>query len=304
MGINVTWTLRGGEVFTPAPFGVMGIVNITPDSFYDGNTYHSQDNTLNLGLAHAIKLWEEGAHILDIGGESSRPGATPLDSHTELQRIMPVLVPLLQKCHTAAIEGQRFPYISVDTYHAKTAATALEAGVHIINDISACLYEPELVDVVSAYKPGYVLMHCKGTPKTMQEHIYYDNIIDEICSFFEQRINILVRAGLPEEHIVLDPGIGFGKNIEHNITILQNLQKLKSFGRPILMALSMKSLIQGLLQPHLLNNEEKAQGTQIITALLAQQEIFLHRVHHVQQTLQTLQIVHSLTSPCTTRCGS
>ena len=205
-----TWTVRGGKAFKPAPFGVMGIVNITPDSFYDGGSRSTAEATLE----HAQSLWKEGAHILDLGAESSRPGSEPLTAEQELQRLLPVLHPLLHCCQSPPENiSVPAPLISVDTYHAHTARVALEAGVDIINDISACLFDADLLEVLSHFKPGYVLMHAKGQPKTMQASPHYNNVVDEVLAFFEQHLHRLTHAGLPESNIVLDPGIGLGTNL-------------------------------------------------------------------------------------------
>ena len=189
--------LGGGAVTTSAPFGVMGIVNLTPDSFYDGGTHDSAD----LGLAHAVRLHAEGADILDLGAESSRPGAQALEPEEELLRLMPVLRELRREIPGAVL--------SVDTYHAATAAAVLEEGVQIINDISACAFDPGLLDVLVQYKPGYVLMHSQGRPDVMQQDPRYADVRSEVMAFFERGLHRLTAAGLPEEHIVLlrqDPG--------------------------------------------------------------------------------------------------
>ncbi len=284
-----TWKLHGGEVFTPLPFGIMGIVNLTPDSFFDGGEHANPTG----GLQHALQLWQEGAHILDLGAESSRPGAEPVCPKLEQKRLIPVLKPLIKACKKAQNTGQTSPYISIDTYHAQTAETALLHGAHIINDISACLFDPKLFDIIVSHKPGYVLMHSKDKPQIMQKNLQYTDVVDDIYSFLEKHMNRLVQAGLPEEHIVLDPGIGFGKSLEQNVYILQNITKLKALGRPILMGLSMKSFLQGILRLAPADTKARAQGTQTVTALLAQLGIALHRVHHVQDTVHTLQLVQT-----------
>ncbi len=286
------WILRGGESLRLSPFALMGIVNISPDSFYDNGRYARPLD----GLNHAMALWQEGAHILDIGAESTRPGAVPVDADLEIERLMPALTPLmdnLAKAKSTTKSEQNIPYISVDTYHAKTAQVALEAGVHIINDISACTFDPELLEVVAHYKPGYVLMHSTDRPQVMQQNIMHDNVVDNIRLFFELQINRLVKAGLPESHIVLDLGIGFGKSFEQNIELLNNIASFKQFGLPVLMAVSMKSFLTRLIQCSDDNVSERAKATQLVTSLLAMQGICLHRVHHVADTLRTLNIVQN-----------
>ena len=251
--------LGGGAVTTSAPFGVMGIVNLTPDSFYDGGTHDSAD----LGLAHAMRLHAEGADILDLGAESSRPGAQALTPGQELLRLMPVLRGLRRE-----IPGVM---LSVDTYHAATAAAVLEEGVQIINDISACAFDPGLLDVLVQYKPGYVLMHSQGRPDVMQKDPRYTDVRSEVMAFFERELHRLTAAGLPEEHIVLDPGIGFGKTLRHNLELLAHAEDWLAFGRPVLMGLSMKSMFGQLLG---LTTQERGCATQVATAMLWEKGLF------------------------------
>ncbi len=295
MTIQNTWTLRGGTVFTPTPFALMGIVNLTPDSFSDGGKYVQPAKA----LAHAQSLHQEGAAFLDLGAESSRPGAHPLTAQEELQRLMPVLDPLLKAGTATDISpmASSAPYISVDTYHADTAAAVLQAGVDVINDISACLFEPELLDVVAQYKPGYVLMHSSARPDIMQEHIPHGSIMDTLHHFFEKHLQRLTAAGLPEEHIVLDPGIGFGKSVEQNLEILRNMEQLQSFGRPLLAAISMKSFLHNSLQIPVEDMHTRAEATHMATALLGAKNIVYHRVHHVAQSRRALQLAQSLGGP-------
>ena len=272
--------LGGGAVTTSAPFGVMGIVNLTPDSFYDGGTHDSAD----LGLAHAMRLHAEGADILDLGAESSRPGAQALTPEQELLRLMPVLRELRRE-----IPGVM---LSVDTYHAATAAAVLEEGVQIINDISACAFDPGLLDVLVQYKPGYVLMHSQGSPREMQVNPRYGNVVEEILAFFEEHLARLVKAGLPEDRIVLDPGIGFGKNKDHTVAILKGLERFASLGRPLYVGLSRKSMFREILGLEL---EQRAEATRLAVALLAARGIPYHRVHDVAGCAQALRLVEAMT---------
>ena len=275
-----TWIVAGGRTLgASAPFGVMGIVNLTPDSFYDGGRHADAVS----GLAHALRLRDDGADILDIGAESSRPGAAPLSAGEELRRLLPVLAGLKREAPGACL--------SVDTYHAATAAAVLTQGVRIINDISACRFDPELLDVLVEYKPGYVLMHSQGRPEVMQRSPRYDDVRREVREFFEREMGRLVRAGLPEDRIVLDPGIGFGKTLEHNLTLLAHPEDWLTLGRPVLMGLSMKSLFGGLLG---LAAAERGTATQVATARLWERGAFWHRVHDVAATRQTLQLLAAL----------
>lgn len=181
----------------------------------------------------------------------------------------------------------------MDTYHADTAAAVLAQGAHIINDISACRFDPGLLDVLVQYKPGYVLMHSQGRPEVMQRAPRYDDVRREVREFFERELSRLVRAGLPEDRIVLDPGIGFGKTLEHNLTLLAHPGDWLELGRPVLMGLSMKSLFGGLLG---LATDERGTATQVATALLWRRGIFWHRVHEVAATRRSLLLAGALAS--------
>ena len=216
--IDTTWTLKGGKVLGPAPFFIAGVVNVTPDSFYDGGGHGDADS----GITHGIELARQGADILDVGGESTRPYADLVSEAEELERVVPVIQGLV-----AADTGC---VVSVDTYKARVAAQALDAGADIINDVSAFGYDPELLDVIAQYKPGYVLMHSLGRPEEMQDAPGYLNVIEEIMAFFDEKLEILDKVGLPMDRVVLDPGIGFGKLLEHNLTILREIERFESLG--------------------------------------------------------------------------
>ncbi len=291
-----------GEALLPAPFYIWGIVNTTPDSFYDGGCYEKADHA----IAHAKLLWEQGAAVLDIGGASSRPGAKDVGSIEEWQRISPVIsaVKEFKDCSFAENGGAdkirtdivplhygQKPLISVDTWRAEVARKALEKGAEIINDISAFAWEPELLDVVADYKPMYVLMHCQGRPQTMQETPCYKDVVREVYAFFDEKMNMLVRRGLPEKNIILDFGIGFGKTLEHNLALLQNIEVFLGLKRPLLLGLSQKSLFG-----HLLGQEknERSVSTQVCTALAMEKGIIHHRVHDVKHTLETLALTYAL----------
>ncbi len=317
---QAVWTVRGGRAVAPAPplpFGtqaqcvIFGIVNVTPDSFHDGGRYVTHETA----VAHALRLAAEGAHVLDIGGESSRPYADPVPLEEELARVLPVVrgIRTGYASHMVAQRGQEgadgqvhppagpfgkssiaessLPLLSVDTYKAGTAAAVLDEGVDIINDISACAFDPGLLDVVTHYKPGYVLMHSQGRPETMQDAPVYASVVDSLLDFFHEKMDVLVRAGLPESRILLDPGIGFGKLTEHNFEILRHIERLYALGRPVLMGLSNKSLFGGLLD---IGHGQRAVATQVATALLASRGVQCHRVHDVAETVRTLRLTQAM----------
>lgn len=273
----------GGRVLGPAPFLVAGILNVTPDSFYDGGAHGLPEQA----AAHAARLLAEGADMLDVGGESTRPGARPVDAVEELDRVMPVIRAALALCGD---DGQA-PAVSVDTYKAEVAARALEAGAVIVNDISACRFDEGLADVLAQHKPGYVLMHSQGRPADMQKSPVYDDVVEDILAFFEERLDHLVRRGLPEARIVLDPGIGFGKTLAHNLDILRNVERFLTLGRPVYMGLSNKSLWQKLLD---LGPSDRRTATAVATALTWAKGARIHRVHEVALARQSLRIAEAI----------
>lgn len=282
MNAQRTWILRGGRALSPAPFCLVGIVNVTPDSFSDGGRF------LDPGVAveHGLRLLDEGAGMLDLGAESTRPYAEPVPEDEESRRLLPVL----ERLRVARPEA----ILSVDTLKAGTARAALEAGADIVNDVSACAADPALTDVLAHYKPGYVLMHSQGGPRDMQIDPRYGNVVEEILAFFEKHLARLARAGLPEDRIVLDPGIGFGKNKEHTVAILRGMERFATLGRPLYVGLSRKSLFRELLGLEL---EQRAEATRLAVALLASRGVLYHRVHDVAGCAQALRLVEAMTPP-------
>jgi len=280
---RVLWNVTGGRVLGPAPFFVVGIVNATPDSFYDGGEHPDPASA----VAHGKKLLADGAMILDVGGESTRPYAPEVSAEEELARVVPVIQGLVGHIRAEGVEAG----VSVDTYKARVAAQALQAGAVIVNDVSACAYDPELKDVLAQYKPGYVLMHSSGKPGQMQDAPRYSNVVDEIIAFFETHIRALTAAGLPEDNIVIDPGIGFGKTLEHNLQILANIEAFGVLGLPVYVGLSNKSMFGKLLG---LGVHERGAATQAAVAVLASRGIRIHRVHDVAATMQTLTVAEAM----------
>ena len=276
MSRSYSWTVKGGRVLGPAPFFIAGIVNVTPDSFYDGGKNYDPQQAVE----HGRLLAAQGADILDVGGESTRPFADPVPLEDELARVVPVIKELGQE-HV----------VSVDTVKSEVAKQAIEAGAAIVNDVSAFAQDPALLDVVADYKPGYVLMHSQGTPEEMQLAPTYDSVVEDILSFFEKSLEKLVNAGLPENRIVLDPGIGFGKTLEHNLEILRRIDRFMELGFPVYMGLSNKSLWGKLLG---LDADQRQNATQAATAVLAARGVPIHRVHEVGLTGQTLRIVKEI----------
>ena len=262
----------------------MGIVNVTPDSFYDGGKHFH----LSRALAHAESMAEEGADILDIGGESSRPGAEPVPAGEELRRVLPVLRALRTKF-------PRIP-ISVDTRHSSVAQAALEEGADIINDISALTHDPKMIDVALRYKPKVVLMHMKGDPQTMQARARYGNVVAEINRFLASRIAWMVGKGFPKKNIVADPGIGFGKTLHHNLEILYNVEKFQSLGVPVLIGASRKSFIGALLAKggRPLPPAERMEGSLAVALWCAVRGVSILRVHDVGASRNAIRVFRAL----------
>ncbi len=272
------WTIGEGKILGPKDCLIMGILNVTPDSFYDGGKFFPLDSA----ISHGEELLKEGADIIDIGGESTRPFSERVGLEEELKRVIPVVKGLKGKYSDVII--------SVDTYKAKVAEESIKEGALIINDVSACRFDPELLDVLVEFKPGYVLMHSLGRPEDMQKSPHYDDVIEELLNFFDYHLNILIKSGLPEENIVIDPGIGFGKLLEHNLTILREIKRFYVFGRPVLVGLSNKSMWEKMFG---LGREDRKTVTQVSTALLLERGVLIHRVHEVLATRQTAAIVNA-----------
>ena len=212
-------------------FTVMGVVNVTPDSFSDGGLYIDAD----AAIAHALELEAEGAAILDIGGESTRPGAEPVDAAAELDRVLPVIEGLRARGVTAQL--------SIDTSKATVAASALDAGATLVNDVTALRGDPEMAGLVAARGAQCCLMHMLGEPRTMQDDPRYDDVVSDVKAFLEERMAFAVACGVPEERILLDPGIGFGKTAEHNLELLARVDELVALGRPVVIGTSRKSFL-------------------------------------------------------------
>ena len=279
--MRTEWKIAGDKVFPPGTY-IAGVLNVTPNSFYDGGLYRDRDTA----VSRAREILAQGADILDVGGESTRPFSERVGRDQELERVLPVI---------RAIRSE-FPDrpVSVDTYKAETARQALEAGAAIVNDVTACGLDPELLDVLVQYQPGYVLMHSQGRPEEMQKDPRYEDSVEEIAAFLETELNRLVRSGLDEERVVIDPGIGFGKRLEDNLALLRDIERFFRLGRPVFIGQSNKSLWQKLLG---LAPDQRQNATQVATALLAEKGVSIHRVHEVDLTRQTLTIVRELTRP-------
>jgi dihydropteroate synthase len=260
----------------------MGILNVTPDSFSDGGRFQSAGDAVRYGLAMAT----EGADIVDVGGESTRPGATPVSAADEGARVIPVIRGL-----AAAFAGQDgAPVISVDTRHAAVAEQAMEAGAAIINDVSA-LGDPAMPEVARRYGAGVVLMHMRGEPATMQQEPRYGDVVGEVVDWLEARRAMLARAGVADETIALDPGIGFGKTGEHNVRLLAGLPRLVACGRPVVVGLSRKKFI-GLLTGR--EVQDRLAGSLAGAVWAASRGAHVWRVHEVRESVDAARMVAAL----------
>jgi dihydropteroate synthase len=252
---------------------VMGVVNVTPDSFSDGGQWLDPE----AAVAHGRELTAQGAHLLDIGGESTRPGAAPVDADEERRRVVPV------------VEGLAGgpARISIDTMKAPVAAAALDAGAQIVNDVTALRGDPEMAGLVADRGVGICLMHMRGEPRTMQDDPRYDDVVDDVRAFLEERMGAATAAGIAEERIWLDPGIGFGKTIDHNLELLRRLDELAALGRPLVIGTSRKSFLGRITGREA---GERLPGTIATNVLALARGASIFRVHDVAEVAEALAV--------------
>tara|TARA_R110002096_G_scaffold206192_8_gene392359 strand:+ start:3036 stop:3818 length:783 start_codon:yes stop_codon:yes gene_type:complete len=257
----------------------MGILNVTPDSFSDGGRFEEIVAAIN----HAHEMISEGAAIVDIGGESTRPGAEAVTAEEEARRVMPVIEQL--SGHDSNV------MISIDTSKASIARQACERGAVIINDVTAFRGDPEMAKTAAETNAGVVLMHMQGQPRTMQQEPAYDDVVGEVREFFAERLEVAENAGIDRDRIVFDPGIGFGKTLEHNLELLRNLDRLTVAERPLLLGVSRKSFFGKLLDADLGNRFAPTVAT---TALASVSGVRIHRVHDVRANLDAMRLAEAL----------
>ncbi|MBE1304942.1 dihydropteroate synthase [Clostridium botulinum] len=277
---DVKTVLKDGREINYENLKVMGIINCTPDSFYEG----SRKDSIEEALKTAEKMLKEGAEILDIGGESTRPGSDPVDEEEEIKRVVPVIREIKNKFKDVII--------SIDTYRANTAKAAIEAGADIVNDISAMKYDENMVKVVKEYDVPVILMHVKGKPKDMQVEPAYGDLMKEIHLYFNERIDYCKAHGISDDKIILDPGIGFGKTVEHNLKIMNRIEELKSFNLPVLLAASRKATIGKVLGN--LPAEERLEGTIALSCLAVDAGIQMVRVHDVKENIRAIRMLEAV----------
>jgi dihydropteroate synthase len=257
---------------------VMGVVNTTPDSFSDGGLFLDPKKAID----HALRLIDEGADVIDIGGESTRPGSEPVEVHEELARVIPVI---------EALSKLRDVPISIDTCKIEVARQALDTGATVVNDISGLTAEPALGSLVARFGAGIILMHKRGTPKEMQQNTHYENLIDEISMFLENAIGRAINSGIDSNKIMIDPGIGFGKDLRGNISILNSVGEFRKLGKPVLIGASRKSFI-GNITGALVTDRLYGSVAAAVAAVLNGADAV--RVHDVKETRQAVDVAYKL----------
>jgi len=278
------WKLRNRSVDLSRSGLIMGVLNVTPDSFSDGGQFMDEE----AAFRHAERMVSEGAIILDVGGESSRPGAEPVPAEEELRRVIPVLRRL----------RSRFPdlFLSIDTYKAETARQALAAGADIVNDISALRADPAMFEVLKRSNAGVILMHMQGTPRTMQINPYYEDVVTEVFEFLRLRRDELVNGGIDRGRIAIDPGYGFGKRVQDNVQLVRWLSRFAELGQPVVVGISRKSPIAQLLGNPKLPPQERLWPTVALTSLLREKGAHVFRVHDVRPNLEALRMTEAIVS--------
>ena len=270
----------GRRTFELANRGViMGVINVTPDSFSDGGNF----TAVSAAVDHGLRLVDEGAEILDIGGESTRPGAAPVTAEEELRRVLPVIEGLAAKTGAA---------LSIDTSKASVARAAVAAGAEIINDVTALQGDDDMARVAAESGCAVVLMHMRGTPRTMQQDPHYDDVVAEVSAHLAQRVDAARAAGIVADRIAIDPGIGFGKTVEHNLQLIAGLGRFAALGHPVLLGVSRKSFLATAAQCP--NVEDRDVPTAVLTAEGYRLGARIFRVHAVQPNVQALRLAEAL----------
>ena len=271
----------------PSAFAVMGVINVTPDSFSDGGLFLDPQEA----IAQGLRLEAEGAAILDVGGESTRPGAEGVSAAEELRRVLPVIEGLAD----AGSEAQ----LSVDTSKAEVAAAAMGVGATLVNDVTALRGDPEMAALIASSGAGCCLMHMLGDPRTMQRDPHYDDVVSEVKAFLEERLAFAVASGIEEQRIILDPGIGFGKTIDHNLELLRRLDELVAIGRPVMIGTSRKSFLGRITGRE--NPADRLAGTVATCVLAYERGGRVFRVHEVAPVVDALKVAAATVAPWTTR---
>lgn len=256
---------------------VMGILNVTPDSFSDGGKYIDKSSALR----YALEMIEKGVDIIDVGGESTRPGSDPVSDNEEIRRVIPVIIEILKEKSDAII--------SIDTTKAKVAEEALKNGALIVNDISGGTFEPEIFNVVRTFNAAMIIMHIKGKPKTMQDSPFYSDVVSEVYDYLSMQSDIALNQGI--EKIIIDPGIGFGKRLEDNLSVISRLEDFKSLGFPLMVGVSRKSFIGNILN---LSIEDRDDATNAINSLALIKGVRIIRTHNITKAVESCKLFNTL----------
>ncbi len=286
----ILWQACENHALRAAPAQVMGIVNVTPDSFSDGGQYLDPE----LAIDHGMRLVRDGAQLLDVGGESTRPGAVPVSAAEELERVAPVVQGLAARRSSAAASFE----LSIDTTKAEVAAAALDAGATLVNDVSAGRADEDLLPLVADRGARIVLMHMQGEPRSMQRAPHYADVVADVCAFLRERVAACLAAGIDAASIVVDPGIGFGKTLDHNLALLARLHELRSLGLPLLLGVSRKSFMAHLARRQgvadSLETSGRAGGSAAAVALGVAAGAKILRVHDVALMAETVRVAEAI----------
>ncbi|MBF0345321.1 MAG: dihydropteroate synthase [Nitrospirae bacterium] len=260
---------------------VMGILNVTPDSFSDGGRFYDKGSA----LAHAVEMAAEGAEIIDVGGQSTRPGSVPVSVEEELSRTIPIIEALAGKINTP---------ISIDTYRAQVARAAINAGASVVNDISAMQFDPDMAAVIANTGADIVLMHIKGTPVDMQINPVYEDVVSEVYTYLKERIEAAQQSGIDASKIIIDPGVGFGKTVEHNLRLINNLQRFKDLKVPLLIGPSRKAFVGHIT--NVATPDMRLMGSAAAVAISLYNGANIVRVHDVKEMVQVVRAVEAIKS--------
>jgi len=280
MGMRETLWNIGGEVVDLSRRGmIMGVLNVTPDSFSGAGEFFTVDKA----VAHGVKMASEGADIIDVGGESTRPGAEPVSTPEELRRVIPVLEQLRPKINK---------WISIDTSKSEVAEGALDAGASIVNDVTGGRGDKKMMELIAERKAAFIIMHMRGNPRTMQVEPRYDDVISEVADFFRQQYECALECGIDPMSIAFDPGIGFGKTLEHNLALIANLEALRVHERPLLIGVSRKSFLAKLIGST--DMRERLAPAVALTSLLRARGADMFRVHDVKENANALRVAEAI----------
>jgi len=279
--LGAFWQVGARRIDFDAGGLMMGILNTTPDSFSDGGEFFDLDQAVD----HALEMEAEGAAIIDVGGESTRPGAAEVNEDDEMRRVIPVIEQIVGRKKAETL-------ISIDTSKASVAREAVEAGADVINDVTGLLGDVRMLEVAAECDAGLVIMHMKGTPRTMQAAPEYEDVVAEVRDFFMERLATCERAGIDPRRICFDPGIGFGKTVEHNLQLMRGLEDLRVTDRPLLLGVSRKSFIGKLIGSERI--EDRSWGTVALTAFAREAGVEIYRVHEVRANLEAMRMVEAI----------